>query len=161
MPRRPEQGAEIIELNLTSMLDVVFNILAFFVMTFSPPKPEANFDVNLPPPKKEEAVASAQELPTEIEPEAFNDVTIYLTATPDGKVATVSIEGVVVQNGLRGLSRELERLVGAKNVSAKSAEEKVSVANIVASKNLKYQNLVGAVDALYRLSIKRINFTEK
>ena len=52
MPRRRSgspSGA--IELNLTSMLDVVFNILAFFVMTFSPPEAERNFDVNLPPPK--------------------------------------------------------------------------------------------------------------
>jgi biopolymer transport protein ExbD len=146
------------------MLDVVFNILAFFVMTFSPPEAERNFDVNLPPPKLQQgAPAEGQgpgELPTE-EPQLFQDLSIFLTAGPDGSLAGIRLEqknvGIGGPGGMGGLARELRATAGAMRGASK---EKLETANIIASGKLKYQYLIAAVDACYQADIKKINFSE-
>ena len=47
MTRRPSQ--EDVELNVTAMLDMAFQLLAFFVLTFRPPPGEDQIYLKLPP----------------------------------------------------------------------------------------------------------------
>ena len=119
-----------VESNLTSMLDLIFNVLAFFVVTFNPPKPEKNFDVALPPPKQEES-QSTQELPDlDQEPELFDALTITLAAGPGGALAAVNVDGAPVDGGLNGLSRDLRIKAGSiGGVTGK----KLETATVVAS----------------------------
>ena len=47
MSRR--RSEEDVELNVTAMLDMAFQLLAFFVLTFRPPPGEAQIYLKLPP----------------------------------------------------------------------------------------------------------------
>ncbi len=38
-----------VRLNLTAMLDMAFQLLAFFVLTFNPGPPEIKWDIGIPP----------------------------------------------------------------------------------------------------------------
>ena len=48
MSRRAGSDEEI-SLNVTAMLDMAFQLLAFFILTFKPPPPEAQIFLKLPP----------------------------------------------------------------------------------------------------------------
>ena len=48
MPRFEANETEEIKMNMTSMIDIVFQLLVFFVMTFNPPQYEGDFSVKMP-----------------------------------------------------------------------------------------------------------------
>lgn len=144
------------------MLDVVFNILAFFVMTFSPPLAERNFDVNLPPPRAQtgQGGPGSVELPTE-EPQLFQELAITLSAAPDGKLAGIRLEQklvpIVGPGGAGALARELRATAGA---LGGAGQGKIEAATIIAPPNLQYNYVIPIVDACYQANIKKINFAE-
>ncbi len=59
--KRRRGGSNIVEINLAAMLDMAFQLLAFFVLTFRPSAIEGHFLVHLPPPGATTNVASATE----------------------------------------------------------------------------------------------------
>lgn len=160
MARRRPVSEESVELTLTSMLDVIFNILAFFVATYSPPAPERNFDVSLPSAKVGAGPADLNrlpELPTDIDLNPFQDVTITLSANPQGGLGGINLESKPIQGGFIALSRELRATASA---VSKGSGPKLEAATIVAAPGLKYRHLVAAIDACYQAGIQKINFGE-
>lgn len=159
--RRGGGSGEEVEGGMTSMLDLIFNILAYFVVTFNPPKPEKNFDVALPPVKieKNDAQSSSEEaaLPDEDE-ELMEEVRITLNAGPNGSLARISVQGKEVAGGIPALARQLQVVTSAMKVG--DGGESVEAAQIVASPKLKYAYVVQAVDACYKVNIKKIGFSE-
>jgi biopolymer transport protein ExbD len=152
--RRVSTPRQEVEINLTSALDVIFNILAFFIITFSPPAPERNFDVSLPPPKPVETKTEQQSEGPEAEP--FKDVTITIAAKADGSVGGITLENRPIST-VAALSRELDRTVRAINAVG---GDKLEAATIIAAPTLKYRHLIETVDACYRANIQKINFAE-
>jgi biopolymer transport protein ExbD len=151
--RRNAAGGEEIELNLTAALDVIFNILAFFIITFRLPLPEKNFDVRLPPPK---AMDQSQATGEPASQEPFKQVTIALEADANGRLSRIRLEDRVVTT-VSGLVRELKLTTSAINVAG---SEKLDSATIVASPRLKYEHVIAVVDACYRADIQKIGFAE-
>jgi biopolymer transport protein ExbD len=49
MARKMRSEEEVV-LNLASMLDMAFQLLAFFILTFQPPPPELQIRMHMPPP---------------------------------------------------------------------------------------------------------------
>ena len=49
--RKKKKGSENVELNLAAMLDMAFQLLAFFILTFKPAPIEGQINLKLPPPK--------------------------------------------------------------------------------------------------------------
>ena len=49
--RKKKKSQEDVELNVTAMLDMAFQLLSFFILTFSPPPIESQISLRLPPPK--------------------------------------------------------------------------------------------------------------
>ena len=155
--RRSGNASEEVETNLTSMLDIIFNVLAFFVVTFNPPKPEKNFDLSLPPPKQQEQQAEAPD-ETDKPPEIFQDVTITLEAGADGSLAGIRVEDRPVA-GIGALARDLatlSKMIGG----VPGVGEKLEAANIIAAPTLKYRWVIAVVDSCYQADIKKINFAE-
>ena len=152
--RRGHRSGEEIDSNLTSMLDVIFNILAFFVVTFNPPKPEKNFDISLPPPKKEETEVQ-QQTEGEIQFE-FDDVTVRLVADAAGALEAIYIDSTPVE-GLGRLPQAIQRI--DREIRGGSLDGKgLRAANIVSDPNLKYGYVIQVVDALYQNRIQEVNF---
>lgn len=157
--KKREDNNEEAKANLTSFLDLIFNILSFFVMTFSPPIAEKNFDVQLPPPKIEKDTSSAatsEAFIPEEEEEILKDMKIHLTAGPEGTLATIRVEGSPVPS-LARLPGHLQLLAGA---VGGTGGEPMEAAMIIASPTLKYEHVIATVDACYRAKISRIGFSQ-
>src|SRR5205823_3690703 len=51
--RRARPKTDEVSLNLAAMLDMAFQLLAFFILTFKPNPVEGQISLNLPPPRQE------------------------------------------------------------------------------------------------------------
>jgi biopolymer transport protein ExbD len=71
---RKGSGDEEVTLNVTAMLDMAFQLLAFFILTFKPPPAEAQIFLKLPPAKqvigigKEDPGQNENKPPSDIKP---------------------------------------------------------------------------------------------
>ena len=61
--RRKNSGA--VKLNVTAMLDMAFQLLAFFILTFRPAPIEGHLSLNMPPPIPQTNVESTQTVGSE------------------------------------------------------------------------------------------------
>ncbi|MEE2826615.1 MAG: biopolymer transporter ExbD [Planctomycetota bacterium] len=77
-----------VKLNMTSMIDIVFQLLVFFIMTFKIVEMEGDFNVRMPLAAKES---------TSIEDVLPDLITVKLKVGAEGKIA-----GIDVDNGVEG-----------------------------------------------------------
>jgi biopolymer transport protein ExbD len=151
MRRRKRRLQGEVELNLASMLDMAFQLLAFFILTFRPAPAEGQLLLHLPPPEpiakplsglpdgtapSEEAVASEKTLE------------IRLTCDAAGKLASIGVGfGTAFAAGddksLAVLDQQLRSLFG----QAASPYDRVM---ILAAPDLQYGELMKVVDVCAR-----------
>ena len=86
-------GGVALGLIITPMLDMAFQLLAFFVMTYHPSALEGHIDGKLLPPekiatkgKKAPDPAMAQMPPADIPPEVSDVVLVFVKAVPKGQI---------------------------------------------------------------------------
>jgi biopolymer transport protein ExbD len=136
--KHEEESGVNLGLIITPMLDMSFQILAFFVMTYHPSALEGHFDIKLLPPKNlatKDVKADKSELPPTSEEPEFNDVLtvtvktvakgqtengrtdgdpsrILLTAPEDGPNSkTIADTDVPFEEGLKRLGVELKKFL--------------------------------------------------
>src|SRR5947208_3700774 len=96
VPRHKTQGSPGMNLSaiITPMLDMSFQLLAFFIMTYHPSALEGHIDGNLLPPAKvlikgkENKVPNPNEpppVPVDVEPQDKDAVTVQLLAVAKGQ----------------------------------------------------------------------------
>lgn len=121
MRRRRKSGHDEVELNLAAMLDMAFQLLTFFILTFRPSPIEGQIALNLPPPV---AVTNMQARPAagtgggdaSVVP-GTGTLVLSLYAAPDGKLkelvfgARPLLRGPLDKGGLALLNTELENLL--------------------------------------------------
>ncbi len=61
MRRKRKKGKEEVELNLAAMLDMAFQLLTFFILTFKPSPVEGQITLRMPPPQSITPVAGGKE----------------------------------------------------------------------------------------------------
>ncbi len=88
MKVRNKTKAEVIELDMTAMIDIVFQLLIFFIMTFKIVSMEGDFNIKMP------LAAPSQGTPDE---NLLPPIRVRLTAAPDGTLSGI-------QMGDRGLA---------------------------------------------------------
>lgn len=122
MRRRRKSGNENVELNLAAMLDMAFQLLTFFILTFRPSPIEGQIALNLPPPV---AVTNMQQVRAAAGTGGGNasvvpgtgTLVLTLHAAPDGKLkdlvfgARPLLRGAIDKGGLALLNTELENLL--------------------------------------------------
>ncbi|HTU27693.1 MAG TPA: biopolymer transporter ExbD [Pirellulales bacterium] len=59
--RKRKKGKEEVELNLAAMLDMAFQLLTFFILTFKPAPIEGQITLRMPPPQSITPVVSGKE----------------------------------------------------------------------------------------------------
>src|SRR6187399_1172445 len=97
--RRRTQGD--VELNLAAMLDMAFQLLTFFILTFRPSPVEGQISLRLPPP---EAVSNVrgQKAGSNTEStdplQGLNTLTITVYGTPTGNIHSMAVDGAPVTN---------------------------------------------------------------
>lgn len=136
MPR-PRPEPEKLETNMSAMIDVVFQLLIFFMLTLKLIEPEGDFNINMP--------AMGQPTTPSDEPPPL-DTKVKLRANPDGTLAGVYLGSRPLGNdadAFRRLNIEILRLIGSPD---NPLAEDMAV-EIDADYNLHFQHVISAVGA--------------
>ena len=142
--RRKSEGA--VELNLAAMLDMAFQLLTFFILTFHPAPVEGQISLRMPPPQpispaKSAVQAGANEQNTN-PVQGLNSLVISVVPNSAGGIGSMAIgEGVVATLG--GLN---ERLKTVLSDQASPFDQVV----IQVGSGLHYDALMGVVDICTR-----------
>lgn len=93
--RRRRNAHGEVELNLAAMLDMAFQLLTFFILTFRPAPIEGQVSLHLPPPQPVTNVKSGQSAganTSNTNPvQGLNSLVISAFATPSGQLATMAL----------------------------------------------------------------------
>ena len=142
--RRSQQGD--VELNLAAMLDMAFQLLTFFILTFKPTPVEGQFSLHLPPPQPVTNVQSAQAAGADTSnnnPVAgLNSLIISAYSTPSGQLASMALGEGRIDN-VTMLEGRLRAILGEPG----SPFEQVI---IQVSSSLRYEELMKIIDVCTR-----------
>ena len=135
--RSSGREAEKIEPQMAPMIDVVFQLLIFFMLTLNIVEPEGDFNVNMP--------ITDNSTPSE-DPDIFPDIKVRLVANEDGSLNTIRLGQVNLGNGpnvFAGLNNEILKIIGKPgNPITKDMEVEIE-----ADYNLHYEYTLKAVSA--------------
>lgn len=156
--RQPLDGVQI---NLAAMLDMAFQLLAFFILTFKPQTIEQMIALHLPPPKDVRTEAANTKKPDPNDPvvESLTTLRITVGAQPNGTLGSVSLEGAPFPN-LAMFGDRLKGLLNAKDNPFEQIimevapelkhEEMMKVVDVCL--NQKFINKDGKVETLSKIS---------
>jgi biopolymer transport protein ExbD len=117
MGRRKRRRAQAeVELNLAAMLDMAFQLLAFFILTFRQPPLEGQISLRLPPPQATVVAKNAQPAGADLENknplQGMNTLTISVSADPKtGAISGLRV-GESPVGGIAALDGKLKELFG-------------------------------------------------
>jgi biopolymer transport protein ExbD len=102
MRRRKRRGsAEEVELNLAAMLDMAFQLLAFFILTFKPAPMEGQVNLRLPPPigiTREGTEKAGSDTSSKEPPKGLTTLVISAFSDRNGMLAALAVGETPVGN---------------------------------------------------------------
>ena len=150
---KPKKQEEV-EVQITPMLDMAFQLLTFFILTYHPAPTEGQFAMNLMPAQ---AVATTKdEGPSDPKqssdlPPSLKTVTTTLRANDEGKLAAVTMGDTPVQPDQ--VQAEVKRLY-------KDPTLPFDQALIQVDPKLHYSELMRIVDAFSKEDVTKVSFAE-
>ena len=155
MAKRKSELADKIAIDMTPMIDVVFQLMSFFMCTLKVEAPEGDFDIRMPLGAAAAAAPDDQQVPP---------VRVKLTADGSGSLAGIAMNGATVSD-FEELRRKVVGLVGT-DTGPNSLAEKTEV-ELDCDYGLRYAETVKAVTAVSGMKrdgqivelIKKIKFT--
>ena len=153
---RKSKGEEV-EVPITPMLDMAFQLLTFFVLTYRPAPTEGQFAMNLLPAAptidlNAPAAETKDQMPNDSIPAALRTMTTTLHANPSGELGRVNLGDLEVQ-GMAELRVKLKEILSDKTLPFDQAL-------IQADPRLKYEELIKVIDIYSDLDITKISFSE-
>jgi biopolymer transport protein ExbD len=144
-----------VEIPITPMLDMAFQLLTFFILTYRPAPVENQFAMNLLPaapatdmrPSKSEPAPADETLPA-----SLRTLPTVLRAGPGGTLGRVSL-GEQQVDGMDALRRELKAILENPDLPFDQALIKVDP-------ELKYSELMQVIDVFSGLKVHKISFSE-
>jgi biopolymer transport protein ExbD len=121
--KQRDQGS--VEMNLAAMLDMAFQLLTFFILTFRPAPMEGQLALNLPPPIQHMPVEAPHVAQQGLErnlPDTAETLHLQVVADPTGGVKEVAIEksaiipGPLAARNLLSLEQRLQIIFGAQHI---------------------------------------------
>ena len=119
--KRKRDGDEEVELNLAAMLDMAFQLLTFFILTFKPAPVEGQISIRMPRPR------AVQTKPAEDRPGddgknqnpviGFNTLAINLGTDESGRLSHIAVaeQPVAIDGRLKWLGAELDKDLNVEN----------------------------------------------
>jgi len=154
---RHTDHAEKIELSMVPMIDIVFQMLVFFIMTFKIVLQEGDFNIRMPSAAAAQAVQISETLPW----------TLVMKAGPDGELADLQLSGRSFGNSPDAFVRLRNYVRGQLEVDGAAAINADQEVEIDADYDLNYLYVMRAITAVtgyvdggqrHKL-IERIKFT--
>jgi biopolymer transport protein ExbD len=134
--RRKQSKGEKLETNMSAMIDIVFQLLIFFMITLQISEPEGDFNINMP----------AQGKPTNPDEFPLPDIKVELRANPDGTLAGLFFGSRNLGVGpaaFEQLNIEILKVIGRPG----DPITKDMPVEIDADYNLHFSNVINAVGA--------------
>ena len=125
-----------IDLQMTPMIDIVFQLLVFFIMTFKIVALEGDFNIKMP-------MASPSESLPEIDP--MLPMKLRLRADGNGNLASMQLGETDFGNSYQALRQHILGIVGGDTPQAEQSEAEVE---IDADYDLRYDFTLRAVSAI-------------
>ena len=135
---------EDIKLNMTSMIDIVFQLLVFFILTFKVVVQEGDFNIRMP-------LNAVTETDLDIPPDLIR---VILRAGESGAISTIEVDDEVEVKTMVGdttaeLYAQLNKYIDEKVSAGDDPEEGVETeVEFDIDNNLKYGYTVRAIDAV-------------
>ncbi len=133
MPALPRRRLEKVAINMTPMIDVVFQLMIFFMLTLNIIAPEGDFDVRMPLGKSAGQPTEDLQVPP---------IKVRLDAQPDGSLASIRVDGRPVE-GFSELRQLVAGLVDDAGASAGDLELELDC-----DYDLDYANVISAITAV-------------
>jgi biopolymer transport protein ExbD len=148
--------SEDVEIPVTPMLDMAFQLLTFFILTYHPMPSEVQFVMNLMPASpatdfREQAPSESTPTNPEI-PSALRTLPTLLRAGEGGKLGRVTL-GENDMNGMDALKKELKSILEDPTLPFDQALIKVDP-------DLLYSELMQVIDVFASLKVSKISFAE-
>jgi biopolymer transport protein ExbD len=135
---RHTDHTEKIELSMVPMIDIVFQMLVFFIMTFRIVLQEGDFNIRMP----SEAAAQA------VEPSDLLPWTLVMTAGSDGELADLQLSGRSFGNSRDAFARLQQFVRSQVEVDGAAAVASEQEVEIDADYDLNYLYVVRAITAV-------------
>jgi len=136
MARRESSLGHKVSVDMTPMIDVVFQLMSFFMCTLKVVAPEGDFDIRMPLGVAAAATPDDQQVPP---------LRVKLSAGPDGALAGIAMNGQPVGD-FEELRKRIVALVGTDS-GPNSLAERTEV-ELDCDYGLKYANVVRAITAV-------------
>ncbi|MFM8377733.1 MAG: ExbD/TolR family protein [Planctomycetia bacterium] len=136
MAKRESSLGDKVAVDMTPMIDVVFQLMSFFMCTLKVVAPEGDFDIRMPLGVAAAATPDDQQVPP---------VRVKLSAGPDGALAGIAMNGQPVGD-FEDLRKRILALVGT-DTGPNSLAERTEV-ELDCDYGLKYVNVVRAITAV-------------
>ncbi len=136
MARRESQLPDKIHIDMTPMIDVVFQLISFFMFSLKVISPEGDFDIRMPLGRAANAVVDDQQVPP---------IRLKLSAGPDGTLAGISMNGNPLAD-FNDLQKKVVELVGTGR-GPDSLADKTEV-EMDCDYGLNYSDVVRAITAV-------------
>lgn len=132
--RASDKLSDKVELNMTPMIDVVFQLLAFFLLSMNIAQAEGDFQVKMPLAAR--AGPETGDLPP---------LKVRLAAGPKGELAGIFVNGRRLAGGTNAALAQLR--AEAKSYAVDPAGQKIDAAEVEidADANLNYQHVMDAI----------------
>jgi biopolymer transport protein ExbD len=153
--RRGHRSQDDVELNLAAMLDMAFQLLAFFIATFRPAPLEGQITLRLPPPEARttQGTQPAGENVNSAEiPKGLKTLVINVFSDGSGEIKSLSFgdENATQVETLAALDLNLTKIFGDPTYPYEQVILQVSP-------SIRYERLMEVVDVLTRLKVARVD----
>lgn len=140
MKIRNRESGQKNELNMTSMIDIVFLLLIFFVMTFKIVEMEGDFSVKMPLAGSANSVVDPTDLPLKLR----------LRSDGEGSLAGMALNDIEMGSGIEAFDKLRGNVIGLLGSSAPVEEEAGSGPEIEIDTdyNLRYEYVIRAITAV-------------
>jgi biopolymer transport protein ExbD len=163
MSRRATEQASKVSLPITPMLDMTFQLLFFFIMSFNPADLEGQMDMSLPVDADKQAhdqkdVKQESKSDKNPEPEFPSDLTVRVRTQLDG-VNDGEISAIFVRN-LEGKEEPVDGLPGLKrflNNKRETLTNKEAI-KLQGDGKLKVRSIMKVMDACRAAGFKNVSF---
>lgn len=136
MKFRKKENDGKVEMQMSAMIDIVFQLLIFFILTLKIIPPEGDFNINMP-------IGVAAANPNEIPPEVYK---VKLDANPDGSLNQLWFGGRSMGNDypfcFDRLNNEIAQIVGGQQGFSDDAEVELDP-----DYNLHYKYIIKAISS--------------
>ncbi|HEY1067056.1 MAG TPA: biopolymer transporter ExbD [Pirellulales bacterium] len=135
-----------VDIQMTPMLDMIFQLLVFFILTFNPGEQEGQLEVQM-----SSTAGASSAAPTTIQDMAEIElgVPLVLKASSAGGLAGITIGSHSVTT-MPELRSRVEQLA--------AGDPEAMKVDLTASSNLDYQYVMQAIEVMGRVGVKNINF---